>query len=323
MAVLLIAEHDNATLRDATAKALTAARQIGSDVHVLVAGTTRGAAAKAAVARGREEGAPLRGRRLRNARSPSDVGPAGGQARAQLRHVVMAARLGRQEPRAARRSPARRCAGLRGHRGRVARHLRAADLCRQRHGDRADRRQDQDRHHPPHQLQGGPPAAARRRSSRSAAPARAGLPPMSAPSSPRASGRSSPAPRSSCRAAAAWQSGENFKMLEALADKLSAPARRQPRRGRRGLRAQRLPGRPDRQGGGARSLYRRRHLGCDPASRRRQGRQDHRRDQQGRGGADLPGGRLRPRGRSLPRPCRNWPANWASAATEPGFPGAR
>jgi electron transfer flavoprotein alpha subunit len=38
MTALLIAEHDNATLRDATAKALTAARALGSDVHVLVAG---------------------------------------------------------------------------------------------------------------------------------------------------------------------------------------------------------------------------------------------------------------------------------------------
>ena len=38
MAILLIAEHDNAHLSDQTAKALTAALQIGGDVHVLVAG---------------------------------------------------------------------------------------------------------------------------------------------------------------------------------------------------------------------------------------------------------------------------------------------
>ena len=38
MAILLVAEHDNATLSDQTAKALTAASQIGSDVDVLVAG---------------------------------------------------------------------------------------------------------------------------------------------------------------------------------------------------------------------------------------------------------------------------------------------
>ncbi|QKV20292.1 electron transfer flavoprotein subunit alpha/FixB family protein [Oricola thermophila] len=38
MTILLIAEHDNATLSDQTAKALTAAKEIGGDVHVLVAG---------------------------------------------------------------------------------------------------------------------------------------------------------------------------------------------------------------------------------------------------------------------------------------------
>ena len=38
MATLLIAEHDNASLKDATSKALTAATQLGGDVHVLVAG---------------------------------------------------------------------------------------------------------------------------------------------------------------------------------------------------------------------------------------------------------------------------------------------
>ncbi len=48
MATLLIAEHSNAALNDATAKALTAATQIGGDVHILVAGENCGAAAEAA-----------------------------------------------------------------------------------------------------------------------------------------------------------------------------------------------------------------------------------------------------------------------------------
>jgi electron transfer flavoprotein alpha subunit len=39
MATLLLAEHDNKSLKDATNKALTAAKQMGSDVHVLVAGS--------------------------------------------------------------------------------------------------------------------------------------------------------------------------------------------------------------------------------------------------------------------------------------------
>jgi electron transfer flavoprotein alpha subunit len=42
---LLIADHDNAALKDATAKALTAALEFGGDVHVLVAGKDAGAAA--------------------------------------------------------------------------------------------------------------------------------------------------------------------------------------------------------------------------------------------------------------------------------------
>ena len=48
MAVLLIAEHDNASLKDATHKALTAAAQMGGDVHVLVAGNKADGAAKQA-----------------------------------------------------------------------------------------------------------------------------------------------------------------------------------------------------------------------------------------------------------------------------------
>jgi len=48
MAILLIAEHDNASLSDQTAKALSAASKIGSDVDVLVAGKGAKAAADAA-----------------------------------------------------------------------------------------------------------------------------------------------------------------------------------------------------------------------------------------------------------------------------------
>ncbi|MGC2116484.1 MAG: electron transfer flavoprotein subunit alpha/FixB family protein, partial [Pseudolabrys sp.] len=48
MTTLLIAEHDNKTLKDATSKALTAAKAIGADVHLLVAGKDCKAAADAA-----------------------------------------------------------------------------------------------------------------------------------------------------------------------------------------------------------------------------------------------------------------------------------
>ncbi|NRP90592.1 electron transfer flavoprotein alpha subunit apoprotein [Rhizobium mongolense subsp. loessense] len=45
MAILLLAEHDNANLSDQTAKTLTASTQIGGDVTVLVAGSNAKAAA--------------------------------------------------------------------------------------------------------------------------------------------------------------------------------------------------------------------------------------------------------------------------------------
>ena len=48
MTILLIAEHDNQHLSDQTAKAMSAAIQIGGDVHVLVAGKGAKAAADAA-----------------------------------------------------------------------------------------------------------------------------------------------------------------------------------------------------------------------------------------------------------------------------------
>ena len=48
MAILLLADHDNAHLSDQTAKALTAASKIGADVHVLVAGSNAKAAAEQA-----------------------------------------------------------------------------------------------------------------------------------------------------------------------------------------------------------------------------------------------------------------------------------
>ena len=48
MAVLVIAEHDNKTLKEATARTVAAAAQVGGPVHVLVAGAGAIAAAEAA-----------------------------------------------------------------------------------------------------------------------------------------------------------------------------------------------------------------------------------------------------------------------------------
>ncbi|MCG3862159.1 electron transfer flavoprotein subunit alpha/FixB family protein, partial [Psychrobacter sp. Ps5] len=48
MAILVYAEHDNASLKKATLNTIAAAKQIGDDVHVLVAGSGAQAAADAA-----------------------------------------------------------------------------------------------------------------------------------------------------------------------------------------------------------------------------------------------------------------------------------
>ncbi|WP_137152675.1 electron transfer flavoprotein subunit alpha/FixB family protein [Devosia sp. FKR38] len=50
MTILVIAEHDNVSLSEQTAKVLTAATQIGTDIHILVAG--KGAASVATAAAG-------------------------------------------------------------------------------------------------------------------------------------------------------------------------------------------------------------------------------------------------------------------------------
>src|SRR4051812_32764827 len=48
MTTLVIAEHDNASLKGATLNTITAAGKVGGDVHVLVAGSNAGAVPQAA-----------------------------------------------------------------------------------------------------------------------------------------------------------------------------------------------------------------------------------------------------------------------------------
>jgi electron transfer flavoprotein alpha subunit len=48
MAVLVVAEHDNSSIRKSTLNAVAAAQKIGGDIHILVAGHQAGGAAKAA-----------------------------------------------------------------------------------------------------------------------------------------------------------------------------------------------------------------------------------------------------------------------------------
>ena len=48
MTILVIAEHDNASIKAATLNTIAAATKIGGDIHVLVAGSNAQAAADAA-----------------------------------------------------------------------------------------------------------------------------------------------------------------------------------------------------------------------------------------------------------------------------------
>ena len=48
MSILVLAEHDNASLKAATLNTLTAAKSIGGEIHVLVAGSGCAAAAQEA-----------------------------------------------------------------------------------------------------------------------------------------------------------------------------------------------------------------------------------------------------------------------------------
>ena len=87
----------------------------------------------------------------------------------------------------------------------------------------------------------------------------------------RPTGRSSTSARIVVSGGRGVGSEENFAHHREARRQARRRGRRLPRGGRLRLRAERLAGRPDRQGGGARALHRRRHLRRDPAPRRHEG----------------------------------------------------
>ena len=140
MTTLLLAEHDNKTLKDATNKALTAAKALGGDVHVLVAGKgCRGVAEAAAKLDGVDKVLLADGAAYEHMLAEPLAALIVSLAPV-LRRDRRAGDHHRQERHAARRRAARRHADLRHHQGGRARHVRAADLCRQRDPDRCARR---------------------------------------------------------------------------------------------------------------------------------------------------------------------------------------
>src|SRR5580700_8378324 len=202
MAVLVVAAHDGKTVRSNVANAVTAASQMDPDVHVLVAGSNAGEAAKSAAAI-QSVAKVLQAEDTAYANwVAEDVAPLVVKLAPGYSHIVMAAdSVGKNlAPRVAALldvaqvseaikvvSPDTFVRPI--YAGNAMATVQTADKIKVVTIRPTNFK----------------PAAGGRRSSRSAVPARAVLPPMSAPSSPRASGRNSPAPKSSFRAAAAWR----------------------------------------------------------------------------------------------------------------------
>ena len=307
MAILLVAEHDNASLSDQTAKALTAAAEDRRATSTCwsPARAPRPPPTPPPSSTGVAKVLLAEGDELAN-RLAEPLAALIVVARRRLRHDRRAGHHVGQERHAARRRPARR-------------------RCRSPRSSRSSR--------PTRSSGRSMPATPSRRCSRP-------TPRRSSPCAPppsRRAGEGGSAPVETVAAAAnpglstfvenrlsdsdrpeltsakiiisggrALGSAEKFQeVILPVADKLGAAVGASPRRGRCRLCAERLAGRPDRQGRRARPLHRRRHLRRHPAPRRHEGLQGHRRHQQGRGSADLPGRRLRPRRRPLRRSCRS------------------
>ena len=231
MTILLIAEHDNQSLSDQTAKTLSAALKIGSDVHVLVAGKGAKAAADAAAKLGGVSKVLLAEadeleQRLAEPLAALIVALAGGYDTI----IAPATTSGKNVmPRVAALLDVMQVSEI--IEVISARHVQAADLCRQRDADRAvERRQEGD-----HRAHRRLPGSARRRLGVGRDGQRGGQsgpldlrrePAVGATTAP-----SSPRPGSSFPAAARWALRRNSRRSSCRSPTSSAPrsAPRAPR----------------------------------------------------------------------------------------------
>ena len=227
MSVLVIAEHDNQALKPATLHAVTAAAEIakaaGGDVHILVAGKDCRAVAEAAAQVAGIAKVLLADDAGLRSRARRELGAADRQARPRLQPRAGAGDDLGQEPDAARRRAARRDADLRHQRRRVGRHLRAADLCRQRAGDGAVEGPDQDHHGARHRLRAGGGDRRHRRSIEAVeTTGSAGLSEFVRAELSKSERPELTSARVIISGGRGMQSGDNFHLLEKVADRLGA-----------------------------------------------------------------------------------------------------
>ncbi len=154
MTSLVLLEFDAAGIKQPSRSAVAAAQKLG-EVHALVAGTgVRCGRRGCGEAARRGQGAD---RRFAGAGSPAGRADRGAAGRAGAGLFAPAGRHhgGRQEHHAARRRAAGRAADQRHRRRGRCRHLRPADLCRQRHGDGEVVRREEGDHRARRQLRSG------------------------------------------------------------------------------------------------------------------------------------------------------------------------
>ena len=243
MRILILAEHDNEALRPVTLNVVAAARAIGGDYDILVAGRACGTVAEAAA---RIDGARkvlVADHEAYEHALAENVAPLVAELGGDYDRILGAhTTTGKNVPAAGRRV-ARHANGIGHYRRGDRRHVPPPHLRRQRHRHRALSRT------PPWWRRCAAPASTRRRqpmatppSSRWTARTTPGCRVSSARKSPGPSARNLPPRPSLFPADRGMQSGENFALLEGVADKLGAAIGAFPGGGGRGLRAQRHAG---------------------------------------------------------------------------------
>ena len=271
MAVLILAKHDNASLNDATAKTVTAAKAMGGDITVLVAGNDCAAVAEAAakldgVAKVIHVEGEGYGHRLAEPLTDLVRGMAGG-----YEHIVFPATTSGKNvaPRLAALLDVMVISDITGVVGpdTFERPIYAGNAVQTVQSSDAE----EGRHRPRRELRGHGRAGRRRRSRPPPAAADPGLSSwvedkVAASDRPELTRRQDRRLRRPRR-----RVGGELRDHREARRQARRRRRRLARGGRLGLRAERLAGRPDRQGGGARALHRRRHLRRDPAPRRHEG----------------------------------------------------